>query len=81
MLQSLSFPMLNDRPAGNRQSRQRKIKEVTIMGSKRKDQEVVIFRLPADVKKELRMQVLKEGISIQKLLEDFVCDYLGMRKD
>lgn len=51
------------------------------MGSKRKDQEVVIFRLPADVKKELRMQVLKEGISIQKLLEDFVYNYLGMKED
>ena len=50
------------------------------MGSKRKDQESVIFRLPADVKKALQMQVLKEGTSIQKLLEDFVYDYLGMKK-
>ena len=49
--------------------------------SKRKDQEAVIFRLPADVKKKLQMQVLEEGTSIQELLEDFVYDYLGMKEE
>lgn len=44
--------------------------------SKRKDQEAVIFRLPADIKKKLQMRVLEEGTSIQELLEDFVYDYL-----
>jgi len=48
---------------------------------KRKDQEAVIFRLPADVKKQLQMQVLEEGTSIQELLEDFVYDYLGMKEE
>lgn len=51
------------------------------MGSKRKDQKAVTFRLPADVKKQLQMQVLKEGTSIQELLEDFVYDYLGMKEE
>ena len=49
--------------------------------SKRKDQEAVIFRLPADVKKKLQMQVLEEGTSIQTVLEDFVYDYLGMKEE
>ncbi len=49
--------------------------------SKRKDQEAVIFRLPAEVKKELQMQALEEGTSVQELLEDFVYDYLGMREE
>ena len=47
--------------------------------SKRKDQEAVIFRLPANIKKKLQMRVLEEGTSIQELLEDFVYDYLGMK--
>lgn len=47
---------------------------------KRKDQEAVIFRLPADVKKQLQMQVLEEGTSVQELLENFVYDYLGMKE-
>lgn len=49
--------------------------------SKRKDQASVIFRLPAEVKKKLQMQVLEEGTSIQELLEDFVYDYLGMKEE
>ena len=49
--------------------------------SKRKDQESVIFRLPADVKKKLQMQVLEEGTSVQELLENFVYDYLDLAEE
>lgn len=48
---------------------------------KRKDQEAVIFRLPADVKKKLQMQVLEEGSSVQELLENFIYDYLGRKEN
>jgi uncharacterized membrane-anchored protein YjiN (DUF445 family) len=48
---------------------------------KRKDQEAVIFRLPADVKKKLQMKVLEEGTSIQELLESFVYDYLDLAEE
>lgn len=49
--------------------------------SKRKDQEAVIFRLKADVKKKLQMKVLEEGTSVQELLENFIHDYLEMGED
>lgn len=48
---------------------------------KRKDQEFVIFRLPAEVKKELQMKVLEEGTSVQELLENFVYDYLDLAEE
>jgi hypothetical protein len=49
--------------------------------SKRKDQASVIFRIPTDVKKKLKMQVLEERTSVQELLEGFVYDYLGMKEE